>query len=450
MRSSSTIAAAGASSARIPTTATVASSRIRPEVSHERGGGAPAAQGRRPHQAVRGAHRLPRHRLRAVAGRGARHRRRIRFGQDHAAQLHRRPSRAERGPHPVRDARRRHPRPRPGVRGRPPPQAARRYRLRAPESTRRPALRRQRRRQYRRAPDECRAAELRPHPPDRGRVAGPGRDRLAPHGREPASLLRRHAAAAADRAQPRDPPAARADGRADRQPRRLRAGALARPDPRARRRSRARRDPRDPRSRRSAAARAPAHGDAGGPHRRSRPDRPGAGRSAGTLYPAPGVVGAAVMNEAIQNVAPALEVRALSKSFTLHLQGRVHLAVLDGIDLAVRPGECVVLDGPSGAGKSTLMRTLYGNYRAEGGRILVRHADELVDLAEASPRLMLAVRRRTLGYVSQFLHVIPRVPTLAIVAEPLRALGVAAGEARDRAAALLDRLALPDRLWSLP
>jgi alpha-D-ribose 1-methylphosphonate 5-triphosphate synthase subunit PhnL len=156
------------------------------------------------------------------------------------------------------------------------------------------------------------------------------------------------------------------------------------------------------------------------------------------------------MNEAIQNGAPALEVCALSKSFTLHLQGRVHLAVLDGVDLAVRSGECVVLDGPSGAGKSTLMRTLYGNYRAEGGRILVRHAGDIVDLAAASPRLMLAVRRRTLGYVSQFLHVIPRVPTLAIVAEPLRALGIAAGEARDRAAALLERLALPERLWSLP
>jgi alpha-D-ribose 1-methylphosphonate 5-triphosphate synthase subunit PhnL len=145
-----------------------------------------------------------------------------------------------------------------------------------------------------------------------------------------------------------------------------------------------------------------------------------------------------------------LEARALSKSFTLHLQGRLRLAVLDGVDLAVRPGECVVLDGPSGTGKSTLMRTLYGNYRAEGGAILVRHDGDLVDLAAASPRQVLAVRRRTIGYVSQFLHVIPRVLTLAIVAEPLRALGVAEGEARERAALLLRRLALPERLWSLP
>jgi alpha-D-ribose 1-methylphosphonate 5-triphosphate synthase subunit PhnL len=145
-----------------------------------------------------------------------------------------------------------------------------------------------------------------------------------------------------------------------------------------------------------------------------------------------------------------LEARGLSKSFTLHLQGRLRLAVLDGVDLSVGPGECVVLDGPSGTGKSTLMRTLYGNYRAEGGAILVRHDGDLVDVAHASPRQMLAVRRRTIGYVSQFLHVIPRVPTLAIVAEPLRALGVGEGEARERSASLLRRLALPERLWSLP
>jgi alpha-D-ribose 1-methylphosphonate 5-triphosphate synthase subunit PhnL len=145
-----------------------------------------------------------------------------------------------------------------------------------------------------------------------------------------------------------------------------------------------------------------------------------------------------------------LEARGLSKSFTLHLQGRLRLAVLDGVDLSVGPGECVVLDGPSGTGKSTLMRTLYGNYRAERGAILVRHEGELVDLAGASPRQMLAVRRLTIGYVSQFLHVIPRVPTLVIVAEPLRVLGVGEDEARERAAKLLRRLGLPERLWSLP
>ena len=145
---------------------------------------------------------------------------------------------------------------------------------------------------------------------------------------------------------------------------------------------------------------------------------------------------------------PILEVEGLAKSFTLHAQG-VRLAVLDGIDLALRPGECVVLDAPSGRGKSTLLRALYGNYRSDRGRILIRHRGAMVDMAAASPRLLLEIRRETIGYVSQFLRVIPRVPTLDIVAEPLTSRGVAPIEARRRAGALLTALALPERLWRL-
>jgi alpha-D-ribose 1-methylphosphonate 5-triphosphate synthase subunit PhnL len=145
-----------------------------------------------------------------------------------------------------------------------------------------------------------------------------------------------------------------------------------------------------------------------------------------------------------------LETRGLAKSFTLHARDHLRLAVLQDVDLAVHIGECVVLDGPSGAGKSTLMRTLYGNYRADRGAILVRAEGEVVDLTQAPPRQVLALRRRTLGYISQFLRVIPRVPTIEIVAEPLLARGVERAAARRKAAALLSRLALPERFWDLP
>ena len=143
-----------------------------------------------------------------------------------------------------------------------------------------------------------------------------------------------------------------------------------------------------------------------------------------------------------------LEVSGLAKAFTIHAQG-VHLEVLDGVDLAVRAGECVVLDAPSGSGKSTLLRALYGNYRSDRGRVLVRHRDAMVDVAAAPPRLLLELRRETIGYVSQFLRVIPRVPTLDIVAEPLARRGASPSEARERAAELLSALALPERLWLL-
>jgi alpha-D-ribose 1-methylphosphonate 5-triphosphate synthase subunit PhnL len=145
-----------------------------------------------------------------------------------------------------------------------------------------------------------------------------------------------------------------------------------------------------------------------------------------------------------------LETQGLSKSFTLHLQGGVAIPVLRDVALTVRAGECVALAGPSGAGKSTLMRCLYGNYGAEAGHIAVRHHDAMLDITQADARAMRAVRRDTLGYVSQFLRVIPRVPSLDIVAEPLRARGVPVEAARARAADLLTRLNMPPALHGLP
>jgi alpha-D-ribose 1-methylphosphonate 5-triphosphate synthase subunit PhnL len=145
-----------------------------------------------------------------------------------------------------------------------------------------------------------------------------------------------------------------------------------------------------------------------------------------------------------------LKTEGLTKQFTLHLQGGLRIPVLRGLELEVRAGECVALAGPSGAGKTTLMRSLYGNYRADGGRILVRHRGDLLDIAAAPPRLMLRVRAETLGYVSQFLRVVPRVPALDIVAEALTARGAALEEARARAAALLTRLNIAPRLHGLP
>ncbi len=145
-----------------------------------------------------------------------------------------------------------------------------------------------------------------------------------------------------------------------------------------------------------------------------------------------------------------LQTDALAKGFTLHLQGGVRIPVLSGVGLDVCAGECVVLAGPSGVGKSTLMRSLYGNYRADTGRILIRHHGAMVDIANADPRTVLAVRHDTLGYVSQFLRVVPRVPALDVVAEVLIGHGVAPEPARARAAELLLRLNIPRRLHPLP
>ncbi|MCE8520588.1 phosphonate C-P lyase system protein PhnL [Ruegeria pomeroyi] len=140
-----------------------------------------------------------------------------------------------------------------------------------------------------------------------------------------------------------------------------------------------------------------------------------------------------------------IDIRDVSKSFTLYNQGGAVIRVMEGASLHVAPGECVALTGASGAGKSTLMRVIYGNYLAASGSVLVGG----LDVARAEPREILRLRREVLGYVSQFLRVVPRVPTVEVVAEPLLALGVDPEAARTRAEALLRRLNIPERLWSL-
>ncbi len=140
-----------------------------------------------------------------------------------------------------------------------------------------------------------------------------------------------------------------------------------------------------------------------------------------------------------------IELNNVSKSFTLHNQGGVVIPVLESVSLQVTPGECVALTGSSGAGKTTLMRMIYGNYLAGAGHVIVGS----LDVARAQPREILALRREVLGYVSQFLRVVPRVPTLEVVAEPLLAVGCNRPEALYRAALLLARLNIPERLWGL-
>jgi alpha-D-ribose 1-methylphosphonate 5-triphosphate synthase subunit PhnL len=145
-----------------------------------------------------------------------------------------------------------------------------------------------------------------------------------------------------------------------------------------------------------------------------------------------------------------IEITGAEKSFTMHLQGGVRLPVVHGVSFLVNAGECVVLSGPSGAGKSSILKMIFGNYRCKGGGILVRHQGGVLDIARAEPRQILSVRRSTIGYVSQFLRAVPRVPTLDVVAEPLLVTGVARADARERAGALLRRLNIPERLWRLP
>jgi alpha-D-ribose 1-methylphosphonate 5-triphosphate synthase subunit PhnL len=144
-----------------------------------------------------------------------------------------------------------------------------------------------------------------------------------------------------------------------------------------------------------------------------------------------------------------IRLEGVGKTFVMHLSGAT-LPILRDVTFDVCAGECAVLDGPSGTGKSSILRMIYGNYRTDSGRVLVRDGPEWVDVASAAPRRVLRLRKAAVGYVSQFLRTIPRVGALDIVAAAAREHGLAAEAAAARAGELLSRLNIPERLWHLP
>lgn len=140
-----------------------------------------------------------------------------------------------------------------------------------------------------------------------------------------------------------------------------------------------------------------------------------------------------------------IHITNLSKHFILHNQGSTVIPVMNKANLFVAPGECVGLTGASGAGKSTLMRMIYGNYLCQKGSIRI----DGTEIVGANPRDIIELRRHKLGYVSQFLRVVPRVPTTSVVADPLLSIGVAPDVANEKAKELLTLLNISERLWSL-
>jgi alpha-D-ribose 1-methylphosphonate 5-triphosphate synthase subunit PhnL len=144
-----------------------------------------------------------------------------------------------------------------------------------------------------------------------------------------------------------------------------------------------------------------------------------------------------------------LRLDEVAKTFVMHLSGAT-LPILRDVTFEVRAGECAAIDGPSGTGKSSILKMIYGNYRADAGRVLVRDGVDWVDVASAAPRRVLRLRKTAIGYVSQFLRTIPRVSARDVVAAAAREYGLTAEAAAARAGALLARLNIPERLWHLP
>jgi alpha-D-ribose 1-methylphosphonate 5-triphosphate synthase subunit PhnL len=145
-----------------------------------------------------------------------------------------------------------------------------------------------------------------------------------------------------------------------------------------------------------------------------------------------------------------LKIEGLSKHFQLHDQNKL-IPSCANVGLEAHGSELCALVGPTGAGKSSVLKCIYRTYLPSAGRMLFRDAaGHVTDLAQASEYRMLELRQSEIGFVTQFLHCLPRKSALDVVAAPLVARGDILENAQEKARELLRLLNVPERLWAVP
>ncbi len=148
-------------------------------------------------------------------------------------------------------------------------------------------------------------------------------------------------------------------------------------------------------------------------------------------------------------MTPMLEIRGLSKGFTLHAASR-RVRGCEGVSLVVEPGEFVGITGRSGSGKSTILKCLYRTNLPEAGSILYdSEAFGLVDLATIDERRMIYLRNYEIGYVSQFLDVVPRTTARQIVAASAAEAFADERDVESETERMLEHFDFPRPLWDL-
>ena len=145
-----------------------------------------------------------------------------------------------------------------------------------------------------------------------------------------------------------------------------------------------------------------------------------------------------------------LKVNGLAKKFVLHSRGGIVVEGFEDVTFTLDNGQLLALSGPSGAGKSSILKTIFRTYLVDEGEVLFhRNNGKVIDMATCSESRILDLRRREIGFVTQFLKILPRISALDGVAQPLIEIGVDEQEARGRAREMLQRLGIRKELFEL-
>lgn len=138
-----------------------------------------------------------------------------------------------------------------------------------------------------------------------------------------------------------------------------------------------------------------------------------------------------------------IECRRVGKTYD---DGRLNVAVLSGLDFRAAAGESIGIIGASGSGKSTLLHILGGLDRPSEGEVLIQ-GQNLAALGQAR---LGALRNRSLGFVYQFHHLLPEFSALENVMMPLLVAKTRREQAEDKAAAMLEKVGLAQRMKHRP
>jgi alpha-D-ribose 1-methylphosphonate 5-triphosphate synthase subunit PhnL len=143
-----------------------------------------------------------------------------------------------------------------------------------------------------------------------------------------------------------------------------------------------------------------------------------------------------------------LKIDKLQKTFIMHQADEKQIVGCDGISFSLNEGEFIGITGKSGAGKSTILKSIYRTYTPTGGSIHYQSEQfGSIDLVKATEREMLAIRKNEIGYVSQFLNVMPRVTALKVVMNAIIEMGEVEEVALEQAKTMLEHFKLPESLW---